>query len=230
MAGINYGGWFAMYPAELVRSRITLDSVPTVRALTIGAPFSPFLHLQAQCPVTIMVTDPVGNQTGVDTNGVVVEAIPLSSYQAAVSGSEDGSSVDPDGPKTVRIDTPMAGTYRIDLVGTNAGAYTLDCEQVAADGTLLETNTFTGTISLGQQVSYFVTAVPSGPPPLLLAQQAGAIALSWTTNYTGFTLQTTTNLGDTNSWSSVGGVTVVGGFNSVSVPISIGSHFFRLKR
>jgi hypothetical protein len=227
---INYGGWFAMYPAEKFRTRITKNGVPLVRAMTIGAPFNSFLELQAQSPVTIMVTDPLGNQTGIQTNGPVLAAVPQSSYQPADNDSEDGGSVDPTGPKTVRIESPMAGTYRIDLTGTNGGTYTLVSRQFDAGGTLLGTNRFAGSILPGQQVTYFVTAAPSGPPPLLSAPQDNAVRLFWPTNYEGFTLQTTGNLADTNSWVVAGGVFVAGGFNVSTNAVLGGSRFFRLKK
>jgi hypothetical protein len=227
---INYAGWFAMYPLERMRTRITLDGVPVVRALTIGFPFSSHLEIQAQSPVTMTVTDPIGNQSGIETNGAVLEGIPQSTYEAAVADSEDGGFVDPDGPKTVRIDAPMAGTYRVDLIGTNSGPYTLVWHESDSNGTQLGTNSYTGTISPGQHVTYFINAAPVGPPPLLLAQQGAGIQLFWPTNYTGFSLQTTANLNDPNSWTSVSGVSVVGGFNVASTPLSAGSHFYRLKK
>ncbi len=237
MVGINYGGWFAMYPSELVRARITIAEVesgitnyiPMVRALTIGASFSSALQLQAKSPVAIMVTDPAGKQTGVQPDGTVVEGIPESSYEPPAGDSEDGNFIDPTGPKTVRIDTPMAGTYTIDLTGTNAGNYTLEAMQAGTNGGLA-TNTFTGSITPGQKVTYQFTAVPSGPPPLLSALHGNALGLFWTTNYAGYTLQSNGNLSNPNGWSAVGGVSDNGAFNVHTNSNPTGMRFYRLTK
>jgi hypothetical protein len=124
----------------------------------------------------------------------------------------------------------MAGTYRVDLVGTNSGPYTFVSRQLDANGVILGTNSFSGTISPGQQVTYFVTAFPSDPPPLLATRQPNAIRLFWPTNYTGFIVQTTTTPAQSNSWVAAGGVSVEGEFNVLTNPLSSGLRLFRLKK
>jgi hypothetical protein len=229
--GINYGGWFAMYPAETLQTRIHNPAGNLeLRALTIGAPFSSSLQVQVQSPVAMMVTDPLGRQTGIDTNGTIVEGIAQSSYEAAIADSEDGVSIDPTGPKTVRVQTAMAGTYRVDLTGTNSGAYTLVWSQMSANGTVVASNSYAGSVAPGQQLTYLLTAPPAGPPLLLFSEQGKALVLSWTTNYVGFSLQTTTNLAGNSTWANVSGVAVVGGFNVFTNQMLSQLQFFRLKQ
>jgi len=176
-----------------------------------------------------MVTDPAGKQTGVQPDGTVVDGIPQSAYESPVGDGEDGTEVDPTGPKTVRIDSPMAGTYTIDITGTNAGSYALVAMQGGSDGGNLGSNGFTGTISPGQKMTYQFTAIPSGPPPLLSTLQGRSLGLFWTTNYVGYTLQANGDLADPNGWSTVGGVTVNGAFNVLTNPSPTGTRFYRLK-
>lgn len=87
----------------------------------------------------MLVTDPRGQRTGVGPNGSVIEDIVGSQYQPAV-GEEDFDSdpvIFPNGPKSVIIDTPAAGLYRVDLVGTGTGPYALDWSRIGANGALL---------------------------------------------------------------------------------------------
>jgi hypothetical protein len=177
-----------------------------------------------------MVTDSLGNQTGLQTNGMVLEAIPNSSYEPAMADSEDESIIDPTGPKTVRIDTPMAGTYRVDLTGTDSGPYTLDWQQINANGTPVGTNTYTGTVSSDQVITYFINAVPTGPPPLLFTLQANALVLFWPTNYAGFTVQANANPTDSKGWAPIGAPSASGAFNFVTNPIGTANEFFRLEQ
>jgi len=234
--GIDYGGWFAKYPQENLRSAIIRTERngkmhAELTALTIGQPFDAFAEVRAHSPVAVMVTDPYGLQTGLQTDGTMLETIPQSSFIPAVADSEDGSSVDVNGPKTVRLDDPLAGTYRIDLTGTNSGPFTLDWKQVAADGTVLGTNTFSGSINLGETQTYYIAVSPTGPPRLHLSNQGNALVLSWPTNYAGFYLQTTSNPGDPNSWAAfTNSVSVSGGLNNLAVSLLTSKQFFRLAK
>jgi hypothetical protein len=53
--------------------------------------------------------------------------------------------------------------------------------------------------------------------------------LSWSTNYTGCTLQSSTDLGSTN-WTDCASPTVSGASFVVTNAMSAGAQFFRLKR
>jgi hypothetical protein len=66
-----------------------------------------------------------------------------------------------------------------------------------------------------------LTIIPSGP----------YMVLTWPTNFTGFTLQSTTNLGSSPGWSPVSAKPVViGEQNAVINPISGTQQFYRLSR
>jgi hypothetical protein len=58
---------------------------------------------------------------------------------------------------------------------------------------------------------------------------AHQLVLSWSTNYTGCTLQSSTGLGSTN-WTNCASPTVSGASFVVTNPMSAGAQFFRLKR
>jgi len=58
---------------------------------------------------------------------------------------------------------------------------------------------------------------------------AHQFALSWSTNYTGYTLQSSTKLGSTN-WTNCASPTVSGPYYVVTNSMSAGAQFFRLKR
>lgn len=66
-----------------------------------------------------------------------------------------------------------------------------------------------------------LTIIPSGP----------YVILTWPTNYSGFTLQSTTNLGSSPLWSPVSAKPgVIGGENVVINLISGTQQFYRLSR
>jgi hypothetical protein len=117
----------------------------------------------------------------------------------------------------------------VDLTGTDTGPYTLDWQQVNDTGTPLGTNTYTGTVSPGLVITYFINAVPTGPPPLLFAHQANALVLFWPTNYEGFSVQANATPTDPNGWVSMGGPSAIGAFNFVTNSIGTANQFFRLK-
>jgi uncharacterized protein YycO len=78
--------------------------------------------LRILSPADLYVTDPEGRHTGVDPNtGQVVEEIPGIFYS--------GPDVE---PEFLSIQD-MAGTWRIQVVGTAEGAYTLQAESIDAD-------------------------------------------------------------------------------------------------
>jgi len=68
------------------------------------------------------------------------------------------------------------------------------------------------------------------PPPQLTIIHAGAnVILTWPTNATGFTLQTTTNLSSSAVWTSVSPPPIlVNGLYTVTNPISGTKRFYRL--
>ena len=69
-------------------------------------------------------------------------------------------------------------------------------------------------------------------PPLLQAQMSGNnFVLSWPLSAADYILQTSTNLTDTNSWTTVTNVpAIVNLQNTITNPISGGAQFYRLKK
>ncbi|HZV34943.1 MAG TPA: hypothetical protein VFB72_10255, partial [Verrucomicrobiae bacterium] len=75
-----------------------------------------------------------------------------------------------------------------------------------------------------------VTPPAQQPPWLNFAVNGTNLILSWSTNSTGFTLQSSPSLLSSNNWSAVSApVTVVNGQYMVTNPISGGTQFFRLQ-
>jgi len=66
----------------------------------------------------------------------------------------------------------------------------------------------------------------TAPPVLSYAIQGGNFVLSWPEETTGWTLESSTDLGDSDLWDPVPGV----GGNSVSVPMTEPKNFFRLTK
>jgi uncharacterized repeat protein (TIGR03803 family) len=66
-------------------------------------------------------------------------------------------------------------------------------------------------------------------PQLAISAVAGNVILTWPTNFTGFTLQSTTNLASSAAWTAISQApVVVDGQNTVTNPISGAQQFYRL--
>ena len=237
--GINFAGWFAMYPKELMQAR-TRDTSATnaanyyrVEGLTFGSAFeSPALKAVADCPVAITVTDPLGRQTGLLPDGTVIQNIPNSIFeQAAVDEEDEGTSYyDPDGPKIVEIDTPSDGLYMITLTGTNSGTYELDNLVWNSGNALVTTLTNLGATSTGAVSNYPVLVQLGGVPSLQVLHNSASLSLFWPTNAAGFNLQSSTNLGGSSGWSNISGPFFqTNGVYGVTNTFSGPRQFYRLK-
>jgi uncharacterized repeat protein (TIGR03803 family) len=98
-------------------------------------------------------------------------------------------------------------------------------------GLILSGNTLYGTASAGgssTEGTVFSLTLP--PPPQLTITRSGIkVILTWPTNATGFTLQSTTNLLSTSVWSTnLPAPVVVNGQNTVTNGISGSQKFYRL--
>jgi uncharacterized repeat protein (TIGR03803 family) len=108
----------------------------------------------------------------------------------------------------------------------SAGVYTNSDGTFPRDGLFLAGNTLYGTTSTGGASgngTVFSLSLPPALPQLSIACSGTNIFLSWPTNTTGYTLQSTTNLGSPALW------TPVEGQNPVTNPISGSQQFFRLQ-
>lgn len=109
-------------------------------AKIIVEPPEPILRITAHSPVNILVTDPSGARVGYDpATGEVVNEIPGAMYSGP--GTE---------PQIITIPSPLPGVYIIDRYGIGTGPYTIAIESVASDGTVIHSETWTGTASPGE--------------------------------------------------------------------------------
>jgi uncharacterized repeat protein (TIGR03803 family) len=96
---------------------------------------------------------------------------------------------------------------------------------ILSGSTLFGSTVYGGNSGNGTVFSIFIqpqlTIIPSGP----------YVILTWPTNYTGFTLQSNTNLVSTPAWTTVSpGPVVIGGQNVVVNTISRRQQFYRLSK
>jgi uncharacterized repeat protein (TIGR03803 family) len=118
--------------------------------------------------------------------------------------------------------TPTGSPYG---APNNDGAY--------PNALVLSGNTLYGTASYGGSFGYgtvFSISLPTTPPQLTLNRAAANVILTWPTNATGFTLQSTTDLFSPAWTTNLPPPVVVNGQNTVTNPISGGRQFFRLSR
>src|ERR1035441_7594918 len=105
---------------------------------------------------------------------------------------------------------------------------------ISADGNTIVGTDYYSTSDFDYELGYVAT-LPGliGVSPVLSinswSSAAHHLVLSWSTNYTGCTLQSSTNLGSTN-WTDCASPTVSGASFVVTNSMSAGAQFFRLKR
>ena len=89
-----------------------------------------------------------------------------------------------------------------------------------------------GGTSTNAQVTVENLAFSVSLPPSLQAQMSGGnLMLSWPMSAQNFSLQTTTNLADPNSWVTLTNVpAIVNLQNTITNPVSAGAQFYRLKQ
>lgn len=78
------------------------------------------------------------------------------------------------------------------------------------------------------EIAIWHNAANSAQPALTIVQDGGNAVVQWLTGYTGFALETTTNLGLPSSWVPVS-ETQNGDENTATTPVS-GAQFFRLRK
>ena len=146
--------------------------------------------LTLHSPGTLNVYSPEGDHVGPNSAGGVDEDIPGSSYV-----------VEPTGEQVITISGLEAGTYRVDLIGTSGGVYTLD-SVVKQSGQVVSSKTFTGTLVKGQArvtnavftamegaVTQFMGDLQSTPAGLTATPGNETVNLTWTPfSETGFVL------------------------------------------
>jgi hypothetical protein len=68
-------------------------------------------------------------------------------------------------------------------------------------------------------------------PTLFIQQSGNGVVLSWLTGFSGYALQSTTDLSQPNGWAPVANpVSTLNGVSQVTVPVSDSQKFFRLAK
>jgi squalene-hopene/tetraprenyl-beta-curcumene cyclase len=138
--------------------------------------------LTLHSPGTLHVYSPDGAHVGPSkAQGEVDEDIPGSSYR-----------VDATGQQVITISGLDAGTYRVQLVGTSSGSYTLD-SVVKESGQVVSSRSFTGTLLPGQArvtnvvftamegaVTQFMGDLQATPAGLTATSGNRTVDLTWT--------------------------------------------------
>ena len=226
--GINQGGWYAIYPSELLQKRNTdkdHGGVPVfkLQALTLLVPaVQSFMH----SPASLSVTDPFGRSTGLQEGGTVVTAIPNSIYEVQTvdeEGDEGGSTVVPDGSQMVLVINPAGGKYAAGGVGTGNGNYTLDWNYKSVTAGF--EGSVTRPVQAGERYDQELGLVP---PQLTISATGPTVVLSWGTNLAAFRLEAAESF-STGNWSPVGSPpAIVGDQLVVTNMLEGGARFFRL--
>lgn len=83
----------------------------------------------------------------------------------------------------------------------------------------------------GTRTGAFTVTITLGLPQLTIIPSGGSVIVTWPTNATGFTLQSTTNLSSTVGWSNVSASSaVVNGQFVVNFPLSDTQAYYRLRK
>jgi uncharacterized repeat protein (TIGR03803 family) len=121
------------------------------------------------------------------------------------------------------------------LSGSYPGPYTNSDGASPQAGLILSGNTLYGTASgggrsgVGTVFSLSLGSVSAPAPTLTIVPSGANSILTWPTNATGFTLQSTTNLVSTTVWTNVSpAAVVVNGQYAVTNPVSGTNKFYRL--
>jgi uncharacterized repeat protein (TIGR03803 family) len=196
----------------------------TVFALNIdGTGFSVLHHMAplvvcwAPCwwCATICTNNEGGNlQAGLALSGNVLYGI----------ADRGGSS----GPGTVfALDVDGAGFQTLYSFSVSDGGSS-DAELVASGNSLYGVTPSGGSAING---TVFSLSVPPPGPQLAITSTKGAVVLTWPTNLTDFTLQSTMNLGPSAVWTPVGpGATLANEQNTVTRSTSEKQQFYRLSQ
>ena len=111
------------------------------------------------------------------------------------------------------------------FTGGNDGSDPL-ADLVSAGSTLFGTTTKGGSAGNGTIFSFTLAG-----PPLAIAHSGTNVVLTWSTAYSGYTLQSSTQLVAGAVWSSVSPLPVVlNNLNTVTNPVSAKTKFYRLSQ
>lgn len=107
--------------------------------------------------IQILVTDPLGRQTGVRADGSSVNEIPGSNYSTESIDADDDPNPDPTPAERIaEIIDPMDGTYLIQIFGVASGDYTMHFFLYDSDQNPADIEVVNGTTEPGMAQTYVV--------------------------------------------------------------------------
>jgi uncharacterized repeat protein (TIGR03803 family) len=171
------------------------------------------------------------NSSGLYTNydgaypyaGLIVAGSTL--YGTASAGGTGGSGT------VFALNTDGAGFTIIHSFTASFNPYVTNSDGAGpVAGLILSGNTLYGTTSGGGIFGNGTIFSFSLRPELTITRAAPNVILSWATNFTGFTLQSTTNLSSSVWTTNLPSPVVVNGQNTVTNPILATQRFFRLSQ
>ena len=173
---------------------------------------------------------PVTNADGATPEGLLLSGSTL--YGTAGSGGDSGLgtvfAVNIDGSGFTTLHSFAAGGNDANNTFTNS-----DGANPAA-GLILAGNVLYGTVAHGGASgngALFSLSLLVDTPQLTITSASGHVILSWPTNFAGFTLQSTTDLGPSAIWTTdLPAPEVVNGLNRVTSPLTASQQFFRLSQ
>jgi hypothetical protein len=122
------------------------------------------MYISLGSPAELLITDPNGNQLGVTpTTGTIYNGIDGAGY--ASDGISDGGQMNPNRPaesKVAWIPNPVSGSYNVQVVGTDSGAYTLQTLSYDANGSA-HSQTVTGNTAPNVTTGYLLNFTPQQP-------------------------------------------------------------------
>jgi uncharacterized repeat protein (TIGR03803 family) len=114
---------------------------------------------------------------------------------------------------------------------TNGTDFTTLYTGIGGNDLVLVENTLYGTTPIGGMHDYGTVFSLSLPPRLTVTAAGPNVVVTWPTNFAGYTLQATTNLGASALWTTnLPAPVVIDGQNTVTNPISAMQQFFRLSQ
>ena len=114
---------------------------------------------------------------------------------------------------------------------SNSDLHPINLDGARPGELILSGNTLYGMAEAGGAWSLGTVFSISLLPELTLNTAGASLVLSWPTNFAGFTLQSTTNLGPSAIWTSNSAAPlVVDGLNTLTTPLSGTQQFFRLSQ
>jgi hypothetical protein len=119
--------------------------------------------------------------------------------------------------------TSFTNLHNMDPLGADFNGSDVDAERFVSN------NTWYGTQYGSTNNILFSRSLSVGQPQLTFTPSATNLILTWPANFSGFTLQSSTNLGSSTEWTTNSlSPVIVNGQNTVTNPISSTQQFFRL--